>query len=576
MMVLEGKKQIRKKFMLELVRQSKYLNSQQEFNKIKHKIAKKFNLPQVPKNAEIVYSLNEKERKPIENILKSKPVRTISGVAPIAVMSAPISCPPQAQCTYCPGGPNSIFGNVPKSYTDGAPAVKRAIRNKYDPYFQVFNRLEHYVLLNHNPSKVELIIMGGTFPSFPKPYREEFITYTLKAMNDFSDMFYTKEGKFQQKEFNEFFMLPGKLESKEREIRILERMEKLKQKTTLEAEQKKNETKKIRCIAMVMETRPDCSLNKEIDEMLRIGTTRVELGVQSLQNKVLGKIKRGHPVETTIKSTQLLKDSFLKITYHMMLGLPLTTKTSDINEFKELFTNPAFKPDSLKIYPCLVMAGTPLNEDYKKGEFTPITTEESIERIIEIKKYIPEYCRIMRIQRDLPTYMTEAGVDKTNLRQMILQKLEDAQQTCRCIRCREPKGKEIDYDNIKTKIQTYQASNGTELFISKNDTKNDLLLGYARLRIPYKPFRKEITPKSAGIRELHVFGSSVDLKNSPKKQTEVQHRGIGSSLMKEAERIAKEDYGINKMLVISGIGVKEYYQKQLGYSKDGPYISKKI
>ena len=568
--------QVKKKFMLELVKQSKKLKTQQEFNKIKHKIAREFKLTEVPKNAEIVYSLNKNQREPIENLLKSKPVRTISGVAPIAIMSAPISCPPQAKCTYCPGGPNSIFGNVPKSYTDGAPAVKRAIRNKYDPYFQVFNRLEHYVLLNHNPSKVELIVMGGTFPSFPKAYRDEFITYALKAMNDFSDMFYTKEGNFKQKEFNEFFMLPGKLDSKERESKILEKMEKLKQKTTIEVEQKKNETKKIRCIAMVMETRPDCSLKDEIDEMLRIGTTRIELGVQSLQNKVLGKIKRGHPVQTTIKATQLLKDSLLKITYHMMLGLPLTTKESDINEFKELFTNPDFKPDSLKIYPCLVMAGTPLNEDYKKGEFTPITTEEAIERIIEIKKHIPEYCRIMRIQRDLPTYMTEAGVDKTNLRQIILQKLEKAQQACKCIRCREPKGKQIDYNNVKTKIQKYDASNGTELFISKEDVKNDLLLGYARLRIPYKPFRKEITPRSAGIRELHVFGSSLDLKNSPKKQSEVQHRGMGTSLMEEAEKIAKEDYDANKMLVISGIGVREYYQKQLGYSQDGPYVSKKI
>lgn len=560
---------------MEELAQQDNITKQSEFNKIKHELARKHGLSQVPKNAEILAALPVKKREKIESILKSKPVRTISGVAPLAIMAAPIACPPQAQCTYCPGGPGSIFGNTPKSYTDGAPAVKRAIRNKYDPYLQVFNRLEHYILLNHNPSKVELIIMGGTFPNFPKSYRDEFIKYAFKALNDFSDMFYDND-ELNEKKFKEFFMLPSKLDSKEREKILLEKTFKLKNETTLEEEQRKNEDKKIRCIALVIETRPDCSLKSEIDEMLRIGTTRVELGVQSLRDEVLNKIKRGHSVDKTIEATQLLKDSFLKITYHMMLGLPLTNKEQDVHAYKELFTNPDFKPDSLKIYPCLVMAGTPLYEDFKKGEFKPINTEDATERIIEIKKEIPEYCRIMRIQRDIPTYMTEAGVDKTNLRQLIHQRLIKAKQECRCIRCREPKDREVSLDHVKTKIDKYSASNGTEVFISKEDTKNDILLGYARLRIPYKPFRKEITSKTAGIRELHVFGTSLDLKNKPTKGSEVQHRGYGKELMLEAEKIAREDYDKNKMVVISGIGVREYYQKQLDYVKEGPYVSKKI
>ncbi|MBT7555404.1 tRNA uridine(34) 5-carboxymethylaminomethyl modification radical SAM/GNAT enzyme Elp3, partial [Candidatus Woesearchaeota archaeon] len=547
--------QEKKEFMLEIVKHAKNVKSRQEFNKLKHQIAKKLGLKEVPKNAEIVHTLPRSQRKSIEGFITSKPVRTLSGVAPLAIMAAPISCPPQAKCTYCPGGPNSIFGSTPKSYTDGAPAVKRAIRNQYDPYLQVFNRLEHYILLNHNPTKIELIVMGGTFTSFPKVYRDEFITFAMKALNDFSKEFYDKEGNLNEKKFNKFFLLSEKLDSKEREKKLIAKMFKLKEKnksTTLEKEQKKNENVKIRCIALVIETRPDCSQEDEINEMLRAGTTRVEMGVQSLNDKILKEIKRGHPTATTIKATQLLKDSFLKVTYHMMMGLPLSTKSSDIKEYKELFTNPNFKPDSLKIYPCLVMAGTPLYEDFKKGKFKPINTEQATERIIEIKKIIPEYCRIMRIQRDIPTYMTEAGVDKTNLRQLILQKLEKAKSACRCIRCREPKNKEISYDHVKTKIDTYEASGGTELFISKEDTKNDILLGYARLRIPYKPFRKEITPNSAGIRELHVFGKSLDINNQPTKTAEAQHRGLGKSLMLEAEKIAKEKYDANKMLVISG------------------------
>ena len=571
--------QEKKEFMLEIVKHAKNVKSRQEFNKLKHQIAKKLGLKEVPKNAEIVHTLPRSQRKSIEGFITSKPVRTLSGVAPLAIMAAPISCPPQAKCTYCPGGPNSIFGSTPKSYTDGAPAVKRAIRNQYDPYLQVFNRLEHYILLNHNPTKIELIVMGGTFTSFPKVYRDEFITFAMKALNDFSKEFYDKEGNLNEKKFNKFFLLSEKLDSKEREKKLIAKMFKLKEKnksTTLEKEQKKNENVKIRCIALVIETRPDCSQEDEINEMLRAGTTRVEMGVQSLNDKILKEIKRGHPTATTIKATQLLKDSFLKVTYHMMMGLPLSTKSSDIKEYKELFTNPNFKPDSLKIYPCLVMAGTPLYEDFKKGKFKPINTDQATERIIEIKKIIPEYCRIMRIQRDIPTYMTEAGVDKTNLRQLILQKLEKAKSACRCIRCREPKNKEVSYDHVQTKIDTYEASGGTELFISKEDTKNDILLGYARLRIPYKPFRKEIKPNSAGIRELHVFGKSLDINNQPTKTAEAQHRGLGKSLMLEAEKIAKEKYDANKMLVISGIGVREYYKKQLNYIQDGPYVSKKL
>ncbi len=546
--------------------------SKQAFQTLKQRVAHQLALTHVPKNTEILFALKKKDRERLHTLLVSKPTRTMSGVAPVAIMSAPIACPPQALCTYCPGGPKSIFGDVPKSYTDGAPAVKRAIRNKYDPYLQVFNRLEHYHLLNQCPTKVELIVMGGTFPSFEKAYRDVFIARALQAMNDFSTMFYTQKGTLDETKFRDFFLLDLSYADKEREKIIIKRMEALRdlKKPTVLDEQTNNETARIRCIALVIETRPDCATQKEIDEMLRYGTTRAEIGVQSLRDHVLKRIKRGHDVATTITATQELRDALFKITYHMMVGLPETTKETDIQEGKQLFDDPRFRPDSLKVYPCMVMAGTPLYEEYKKKLFTPVTTDEAMERIIEWKKTIPEYCRIMRVQRDLPTYMTEAGVDKTNLRQL----MHNKKIVCRCIRCREPKEQTVDFDNVTTKVITYEASGGTECFIAKEDVTNDLLLGYARLRIPFKPVRKEITSTSAGIRELHVFGTALDMQKKPTK--EVQHRGLGKELMEEAEKLARETYDKKKMVVIAGLGVREYYKKQLQYIQEGPYVSKKI
>jgi len=254
-----------------------------------------------------------------------------------------------------------------------------------------------------------------------------------------------------------------------------------------------------------------------------------------------------------------------------MPGLPQTTKEEDIEMFKELFENSEYKPDSLKIYPCLVMPGTPLFIQYQKGEFTPLKTEEATEIISEAKKFIPEYCRIMRINRDISSTVIHDGVMNTNLRQIVEEKVREKRIKCRCIRCREPLNKKTDYNKIKIKKQYYESSGGKEVFISIEDVKNDILLGFCRLRKPFRPFRPEITPESAGIRELHIYGQAAPLGEEGK----VQHRGYGRMLMKEAEKIAKEKWKCCKLLVISSIGVREYYKK-LGYKKDGPYMSREI
>jgi elongator complex protein 3 len=244
--------------------------------------------------------------------------------------------------------------------------------------------------------------------------------------------------------------------------------------------------------------------------------------------------------------------------------------SKDVKMFEELFSNPDFMPDALKIYPCMVIEGTELYDLWQKKEYEPITTENAAKILVDAKKFIPKYCRVMRVQRDIPTTMISAGVDRTNLRQYVAKLLKEKKVSCKCIRCREPKGREVDFSKVEIKRLDYSASGGKEVFLSAE--VGDVLLGFCRLRIPFKPFRPEITKTSAGIRELHVYGTAVPVGE---KGMAVQHKGLGKKLMLEAERIAKEEFNCDKMLVISGIGVREYYKK-LGYKKDGVYVSKRL
>jgi elongator complex protein 3 len=534
-------------------------------NQVKLDLSKEMHLSKVPKNIEVRFHSGQ--------ALLTKPTRTISGVAPVAIMTKPFRCPEQAQCTFCPGGPGSVYGDTPKSYPGGSPAHMRAMRNDYDSYLQVFNRLEHYALLGQDFSKVELIIMGGTFLSYPKTYRDEFITYALKGMNDFSEMFFV-DGKLQWEKFLAFFELPGDVKSEERLKKVQQKILKIKGETTLEKEQLRNETGQVRCVVFCIETRSDCSRMVHIDEVLRLGGTRVEIGVQSLSDDVLMKVKRGNSNQDNILATQLLRDSFLKVGYHMMVGLPGSTRTMDVDMFEQVFSDSRYRPDALKIYPCLVFKGTELYEEWKRGEFTPIDAKEAAERIVEMKRFIQPYCRVMRIQRDIPTQLVEAGVERTNLRQYVQDLMKKKGITCRCIRCREPKQQKIDWKHVKLQRLDYEASYGQEIFLSYEDKKQDLLLGFVRVRIPYQPYRKEITSDSAGVREIHVYGNAVGV-GKERQEGDIQHRGLGKQLMEEAEKIAVEEFDKKKMLAISGIGAREWFKK-LGYRKDGVYVSKLV
>lgn len=540
--------------------------SYKQLSTLKRELAKK-HAAKAPTNIEILLNADPQDLPSLKKKLLVKPIRTASGVSPVAIMTASFACP-HGRCTFCPGGPNSYYGDIPQSYTGHEPTTLRAIRNKYDAYLQVFNRLEQYVLLGHNAEKVELIIMGGTFPAIPEDYQNSFIRDAFKAMNDFSALFF-EDNVINISAFKDFFYLPGQVGSKERTEKIHKKLSELKNKTqtSLEQEQTRNESAKIRCVALCIETKPDWGLLGHGNRMLEQGCTRIEIGVQSIYDDVLRKVNRGHTSADTKKSFQILKDLGFKISAHYMPGLPLTDENRDIAGFRTLFDDPDYCPDMIKIYPCMVAPGTALYQEWKQGKFTPLTADQAAKRIVTMKQFVPRYCRIQRIQRDVPTKMWASGVEFTNLRQYIKDKYAPK---CQCIRCREPMGKKADPTNAKLTVNEYGASGGKEFFISIDDTKNDIILGFCRLRFSKEFLRKEITGDSAIIRELHVYGTATALG----EEGNVQHRGLGKQLLAKAEDIAKQ-CGRHKLLILSGIGARLYYYK-LGYRRDGPYVSKDL
>ncbi|MFH1972160.1 MAG: tRNA uridine(34) 5-carboxymethylaminomethyl modification radical SAM/GNAT enzyme Elp3 [archaeon] len=522
--------------------------------KLRRELCRKYNPNIFPSIIQILSYATDKEFEKLK-FLVSKPTRTISGVTPVAIMTNPSKCP-HGKCIMCPGGVDSYFGDIPQSYTGKEPATMRGVRNFFDSYLQVFNRLEQYVLLNQNLEKVELIIMGGTFPARSIEYQDDFVMYAFKAMNDFSEMFFV-DGKLNFKKFKEFFELPTTSLNDERTKQIQKKVLKLKGKGSLVKEQKRNEKAKVRCVGLTIETRPDYGGLVEGNQMLKLGCTRVELGIQSVSDRVLKKINRGHSVNDSVKSMQVLKDLGFKINAHMMIGLP-----GDKNNLMKVFKKD-FRPDMLKIYPCMVMPGTELEEMYKKGKFKPMTTEKAVKIIAKFKTKVPEYVRIMRVQRDIPTKHSVAGIDRTNLRQMIHNYMLKKNMRCNCIRCNEIKSQIKDPE---LKVIEYNASKGKEFYIVYIIGKE--VIGFCRLRFPSKSLRDEITKDSGIVRELHVYGQAIGVG----QDGEVQHKGFGKKLMDKAEEISIKNKK-KKLLVISGIGVKAYYYK-LGYKEDGPYVSK--
>lgn len=507
------------------------IKNKKNLHEEKKKLCKEYHLTTVPSNADILgyIPLEVIERYPvIKSILRKKPVRTISGVAVVAVMTSPQACP-HGQCVICPGGPPFS----PQSYTGQEPAALRAMRNMFDPFKQTQGRIKQLEAIGHPTDKIELIIMGGTFTARSSYYQAWFIQKCYEALNQ------------------------------------------VKQ-SSLQKAMDTNKLAKHRCIGLTIETRPDWLRLRHIDNILRFGATRVELGVQTTYDDVLLSSGRQHLVTDSVHATQMAKDAGLKICYHLMLGLPGSTREKDFESFKEIFDQEKFRPDMIKIYPTLVLKGTKLYSLLEKGEYTPLHLQETIRLIAKMKRIAPPWVRIQRIERDIPAHLIEAGIKKSNLRQLIKKEMNQHGWQCQCIRCREVGHRAYKDKIYPQKIEEarydYMASKGKEIFISLEDKKNNLIIGYCRLRIPHLPHRPEITHDSAIIRELKIHGDVVEIGKKPK--SEYQHRGWGEQLVRKAENISKE-HGIKKLLVLSGIGVKNYYYR-LGFIDDGLYVSKTL
>ncbi len=536
------------------------IKTRKDLEKAKFKVCRTYNLNRFPKNSEILQYARDYEKELIIPILKKKPTRTISGVAVVAVMCPPHKCP-HGRCLYCP---ESTL--APPSYTGEEPAALRARMYDFDPYSQVYNRLLQLKSIGHPLDKIELIIMGGTFPSRFLCFQEWFITQCLQAMNDFG----VKESSINIDPDNNHVAL--------KELTPLKELTLLNEFQYLEDVQKANETSNIRCVGMTFETRPDYSKKEDVDRMINMGVTRVELGVQTIYNFIYHRVQRGHRVEDTVRATRVLKDSGIKVAMHMMPGL-FSDPERDLRMFKRIFSDERFKPDMLKIYPCLVTKGSKLHELWEKGDYKPYSTEEAIDLIANVKKILPKWVRTMRIQRDIPSQLIEAGVQKSNLGELVYKRLKEEGVQCQCIRCREvghqaSHGTYTQQENVELLMEHYYASNGEEIFLSMEDIKSNVLLGFLRLRMPSESaHRPEVNQNTAIIRELHVYGPMMPLGERADELG--QHKGYGEELIKKAEIISAEEYDKKEILITSGIGVRNYYRK-FGYERKGPYMAKKL
>ena len=524
-----------KKIILKLCKEEDL--DEKKLKKIRNNLTKN-NGGVLPKNLELIQAYRELlEKRKIKNssnilkIIQKRKVRTLSGIANITVLTKDMGCP--GQCIYCP-----TEKGMPKSYLSNEPAMMRAVRNEFDSYKQVKTRLNGLVAQGHDVSKIDIRIAGGTWSAIPTEYQEEFLKGIYFALNQGSG-------------------------SINYELRV----------TNYELEDliKKNETAECRCVGLWVETRPDWVDEEEIRRWRSYGVTGVEMGIQTTDDKVNEFCKRGHGLKESIRATQLCRDAGLKICHHLMPNLPTADWESDMKSGRDLFENEGLRPDYLKIYPTMVTPNSKLADMLKKDSsiHKAYTDEELMELIAEIKKNVPEYCRIIRIIRDIPAESVIVGTKKSNLRQIMHRR----GVTCRCIRCREVQDSGFRIQDSELNVLKYKANEGVEFFISIELPKLDKLVGLCRLRFPdtkAAPIFNELKG-AAIVRELHVYGRQQSLSDEG-VESKTQHLGFGRRMMDKAEELAKEA-GYKKIAVIAAIGTREYYRK-LGYELEGNYMIK--
>ncbi|MFB6077763.1 MAG: tRNA uridine(34) 5-carboxymethylaminomethyl modification radical SAM/GNAT enzyme Elp3 [Halarchaeum sp.] len=522
---------------------------QGDVERAKLDVCSEHSVASVPKHTDLLDHAPDGRREELEEVLQRKPVRTASGVAPVAVMTSPHLCP-HGKCLYCPGGPASEFGSA-QSYTGHEPAAARGEQNDYDPYGQVTLRLNQLREIGHPVEKVELIVMGGTMTARSADYQEWFVKRCLEALNDHdldAEPVPAQGVSFAQS-------------AEEHEFAYLEDVK------------TENEYGDIRNIGTTFETKPDWCDPEQIDRMLDLGGTKVEVGVQTTYERINREMHRGHGNQASIDANRNLRDAAFKVGFHMMPGQPGMTEAMVEEDFRTLFGDPAWRPDYLKIYPTLVVRGTRVYDRWRRDDFDPLTNEQAAELVARVMKDLPRYVRLQRVQRDIPADFIDAGVWKSNLRQLAWEKLDEHGWECECIRCREVGMNDEDPENVELGVETYEAAGGTEHFLSFEDFEKDLLVGFARLRFPGETARPELE-NAALLRELHVYGNALGVGDAG-GDGDHQHRGYGRRLMERAESMAR-DAGYDELAVISGIGARQYYKRKLGYHQNGPYVSKRL
>lgn len=529
-----------------------------DVNAIKSRVCRKYRLASIPRVVDIL-SFIPPDHGDLIGRLRVKPVRTASGVAVVAVMCKPHRCPHIALtgniCVYCPGGPDSEFEYSTQSYTGYEPTSMRAIRSRYDPFDQARERLKQLKALGHSIDKVEYIIMGGTFMSLPESYRDNFVARLHDALSGHTS-------------------------------------------ATVEDAVRVGADARLKCVGITIETRPDFCVRPHLSKMLAYGCTRIEIGVQSVYEDVARDTNRGHTVRSVCESFALAKDAGFKIVAHMMPNLPNVPVERDLAQFREYFDNPDFRSDGLKIYPTLVIKGTGLFELWKNNKYKNYSPDELVDFLARILAFVPPWTRIYRVQRDIPMTLVSSGVEHGNIRELALARMRDYKTVCRDVRTREVGIKGIHESILPEEIELvrrdYAANKGWETFLSYEDVKQDILIGLLRLRkCSTDTFRQELKGQPAAtaatspartepavangnasiIRELHVYGSAVGVSKSDTKK--YQHKGYGSLLVAEAERIARDEHGSHKIAIISGVGTRNYYAR-LGYVLEGPYMVKAL
>ncbi|PIZ94428.1 MAG: hypothetical protein COX81_03635 [Candidatus Magasanikbacteria bacterium CG_4_10_14_0_2_um_filter_37_12] len=560
-----------------------------EFDDIRRKVCGEMKTNQ-PSNRNLLQAYQNlvkngsiKINKQIEHFLRKADIRTLSGVAIITSLVKPYSCP--GNCVYCP-----TEKRMPKSYLATEPAAARALALKFSPYEQMERRIEMLEKNGHPTDKIEYIIKGGTWNAYQLKYQYWFILESFKACNNLT----RRKKKKTIQQFNNLT-----IDTLQKELNI---------------EQNYNDLKaKHKIIGLTLETRPDAISPKTIYHMRKQGCTRIELGLQAPDDKILKLVNRGHTVEQFKDAILLLRHVGFKVDLHFMPDLPGSTAKHDVEMYKQLFSDPGFKPDMVKIYPCAVIKSAELNNWYQSGKYKPYNKKELFEALIEIKKSTPRYCRISRLIRDIPSDEIEAGNIVTNLREYLDKEMTKQGAVCQCLRCREIGHSALSHKHLitlspKLFVDEYETIGGTEYFLSFEDKKRQVVFAFLRLRLPKKQsapllgragesFLSDRQPQPnhsltngkelnnlenllnlgnlknlSFIRELHTYGQLLKLGTENKKDS--QHKGMGKKLVLEAEKITKK-HDFKKIAVISGVGVRGYYRK-LGYRKSGTYMVKSL